>query len=161
MKGGGEADIYCNFCYAPTNYDNSGYTITNIDEYKKKLFEIYNEIKKVKIKKRKALEWIWYNFAFSKNYEWIIRFIEDNNYETITDDEYPFFKKLIDNFSKKYKKILLHKQSKYKWLSNITLIHNNDKNIKILHSDGIGYLYDNKIKNMMLFSMDFVFILIA
>jgi hypothetical protein len=58
MKGGGEFDIYCKFCQAPLNYGYSGFTITNINEYKKNLLEIYNEIKKVKIKKkRKSLEW--------------------------------------------------------------------------------------------------------
>jgi hypothetical protein len=51
---------------------------------------------------------------------------------------------LIDNFSKKYKPVSLHKQSKYKWLSDITLIHNNNENIKIVRSDGYQRLYDSK-----------------
>ena len=132
------ADIYCAFCQAPINYYNSAYTITNINEYKKILIEIYNEIKKVKIKKkRKSLEMLWYyRFAFNNIFDGI-------PFDELNDFEYSFFKKLVDN-SKKYKPILLHTQSKYKWLNNITLIHNTDKNIKIARSDDFAYLYDNK-----------------
>ena len=52
IKGGGSADIYCKFCHSPINYYNNAFTITNINKYKKYLLEIYEEIKKIKIKKK-------------------------------------------------------------------------------------------------------------
>ena len=139
-RGGGNADIHCKFCQAPINYYNNGFTITNIDKYKKNLLEIYEEIKKVKNKKkRRNLEWKWSLFISGERYGIIL-------FDDLDDFEYTFFKKLVNKFIKTYKPILLHKISKYKWLGDITFLHNNDENIKILYADDYANLFD-KNKN--------------
>jgi hypothetical protein len=141
IKGGGSADIYCKFCHSPINYYNNAFTITNINKYKKHLLEIYEEIKKIKIKKkRQTLEFKWMLFAIGGTGYNSLPF------DDLDDFEYTFFKKLVNNFTKIYKPVLLHKISKYKWLSDITFMHFNNKNIKILYADDNGYLFD-KNKN--------------